>query len=87
MIVTQLIGGLGKQMFQFAAGLSLARQNEMDFRIDKNALQKYKLHQGYQLDQIFNGDFTQATEWEMFKILGLRKFKGKSEKPAIFRVI
>jgi hypothetical protein len=75
MIITQLIGGLGNQMFQYAAGLSLARQNGMEIRIDKNALQKYKLHQGYQFDQIFSGEFQQATGWEIFKTLGRRKFK------------
>ncbi|MCH8466616.1 MAG: alpha-1,2-fucosyltransferase [Roseinatronobacter sp.] len=75
MVITKLIGGLGNQMFQYAAGVSLARNIGVDLRIDKNALRTYNLHQGYQLDEIFQGDFIQATEWEMFKLMGLRKFK------------
>jgi hypothetical protein len=56
MIITRLIGGLGNQMFQYAAGLSLARNKEtslkMDicFLLDKSKRYYRHSHRDYGLD-------------------------------------
>lgn len=48
-VVVKLLGGLGNQMFQYAAGLSKARQQSEALKIDVSDFQKnYKLH-GYDL--------------------------------------
>lgn len=44
MIVSRLIGGLGNQMFQYAAGRALALRRGVDFRIDPRAFSNYKTH-------------------------------------------
>lgn len=72
MIITKLIGGLGNQMFQYAAGLAMARRNDLPLRLDVSALRRYRKHQGYQFDTIFTGEFRTATTADLFRMLGLR---------------
>ncbi|RAM61656.1 hypothetical protein RB25_21875 [Herbaspirillum rubrisubalbicans] len=44
MIVSRLIGGLGNQMFQYAAGRALALRRGVPFAIDSRAFSEYKTH-------------------------------------------
>ncbi len=44
MIVSRIIGGLGNQMFQYAAGRALALRRSVEFRIDRRAFFDYKTH-------------------------------------------
>ena len=44
MIITRLIGGLGNQLFQYAAGFSLGKKNQVPFLIDISEFSHYKLH-------------------------------------------
>ena len=53
MIISRLIGGLGNQMFQYAAGRSLAIANSCELRLDISGFENYALHNGYELD-LFN---------------------------------
>ncbi len=48
MIVMNIIGGLGNQMFQYATGLSIARQLGTDLKLDVFDYKNYDLHR-YQL--------------------------------------
>jgi hypothetical protein len=45
MVITHLIGGLGNQMFQYAAGRALAMKRRMSLRLDVTAFETYKLHE------------------------------------------
>lgn len=49
MIVTKLVGGLGNQMFQYAAGRALALRHDTEVFVDRRAFGDYKLH-AYGLD-------------------------------------
>jgi len=44
MIVSRLIGGIGNQMFQFAAGRALALRLGVPFQIDRRAFSDYHTH-------------------------------------------
>jgi hypothetical protein len=44
MIVSRLIGGLGNQMFQYAAGRALAERRGVPFCIDRRAFFDYRTH-------------------------------------------
>lgn len=43
MIIVELLGGLGNQMFQYAAGLSLAQRHNVPLRIDNSRFKSYKV--------------------------------------------
>jgi hypothetical protein len=43
MIITRLIGGLGNQMFQYAAGLALAKQHGVELTVDLGGFDQYSL--------------------------------------------
>lgn len=57
MVKTKLIGGLGNQMFQYAAGRSLATQHGVPLACDVRAFEDYPLHNGFELAKVFTGDF------------------------------
>lgn len=44
MIIAHLIGGLGNQMFQYAAGRHLAEKNSTLLKLDLSGFEEYKLH-------------------------------------------
>jgi hypothetical protein len=48
-IVTRIVGGLGNQMFQYAAGLSLAKRLDVPLYLDIRSFANYSLHP-YSLD-------------------------------------
>jgi hypothetical protein len=49
-IITKLIGGLGNQMFQYAAGRSLAIKHNERLKLDTRDFRNYGLHNGYELN-------------------------------------
>jgi hypothetical protein len=44
MIIVKLIGGLGNQLFQYAAGRRLAEKHSTILKLDVTGFEKYKLH-------------------------------------------
>lgn len=51
MITTRIVGGLGNQMFQYAAGYSLADRLATNLRLDLSAFRRYELHR-FGLDRL-----------------------------------
>ena len=51
MIITKLKGGLGNQLFQYAVGRAVALHHKLPLKLDLTVFEKYKLHNGYRLDQ------------------------------------
>ena len=45
MIIIQLLGGLGNQMFQYAAAKALSLEKKQQLVIDATAFETYKVHQ------------------------------------------
>jgi hypothetical protein len=74
MIITHVIGGLGNQMFQYAAGraLSLARRGQLC--LDTQDFEGYTLHNGFELHRIFNIDVPLATARDVRQVLKWRAF-------------
>ena len=71
MIITKLIGGLGNQMFQYAAGKRLATIHKTDYRLDVSDFQTYTLH-AYSL-QNFEITAQPASVEEIQTILGRKE--------------
>ncbi len=44
MIISRIIGGLGNQMFQYAAGFRLSKKVQTELKIDTSAFATYQLH-------------------------------------------
>lgn len=70
MVITNLIGGLGNQMFQYAAGRALSLKRSDPLRLDISGFANYALHQGFELERIFNCTTEIATEADVRSILG-----------------
>ena len=70
MVITNLIGGLGNQMFQYAAGRALSLERGFPLRLDISDFSNYELHQGFELERIFNCTAEIASEADVRNILG-----------------
>ena len=70
MIITQIIGGLGNQMFQYAAGRALSLERGQPLLLDISGFIKYSLHQGFELQRVFNCVAEISTKTETQSILG-----------------
>ncbi len=78
MIIANLVGGLGNQMFQYAAGRAAAQSRGEMFYIDLSDFFNYGLHNGYELSKVFHLDvatinkesLSKPLRWQTGKFLG-----------------
>lgn len=75
MIIVRLSGGLGNQMFQYAAGLSVATRNNAELFLDLEYLNNNVVHNGFELNTIFNISYMPSSDNQIKSILGLRSNK------------
>lgn len=81
MVIVKLIGGLGNQLFQYAAGLQLAKLRQTTLKLDVQPFEYYKLHQyslaAFQLRAEFatprevakfTGSTRNGLSWFVFKV-------------------
>jgi hypothetical protein len=76
MVITNLIGGLGNQMFQYAVGRALSLRYGVPLRLDVSDFSWYGLHQGFELQRIFNCTEEIATKVDMRRVLSWQFFPG-----------
>jgi hypothetical protein len=69
-IISQIIGGLGNQMFQYAVGRAISAERGDSFKLDISGFANYSLHQGFELQRIFNCPVQIAAESDVRQILG-----------------
>ena len=69
MIITKIIGGLGNQMFQYAAGRSLAMTHGCRLKLDISGFDRYAIHNGYELG-LFNVKAEIASMEEVRRLVG-----------------
>ena len=70
MIITNLIGGLGNQMFQYACGRALALDLGQLLACSVDQFEGYTPHQGLQLDRVFRVGLVQADARQLVRLLG-----------------
>lgn len=70
MIISNIIGGLGNQMFQYAAARALSIRYQVPLKLDVRGFDNYSLHQGFELQRVFTAPITLATDEEMHRTLG-----------------
>lgn len=69
-MIINIIGGLGNQMFQHAAGRALALEKGISCSLDISDFTNYKLHQGFELQRVFGCPLPSADSAEVKAILG-----------------
>jgi hypothetical protein len=74
-VISQVIGGLGNQMFQYAAGRSLALRHGCEVQLDTSDFAGYSLHQGFELATVFGIDFRQTDRETRDRLLGWRRYR------------
>jgi hypothetical protein len=71
-IITHLIGGLGNQMFQYAIGRALSLTRRVPLRLDTRDFAGYALHNGYELERVFNISAQRASAADTRRVMGWR---------------
>lgn len=71
MIISNILGGLGNQMFQYAMGRSLALKKKDNFKIDIRNFKKY--FRNFELNNVFACEINFASENDLKKILSWQK--------------
>jgi hypothetical protein len=89
MILSRIIGGLGNQMFQYAAGRALSLRRGQPLRLDISDFKGYGLHQGFELPRVFTCELEIATEQDVRDFLGWRgsRFGRKFSFRPKFRIL
>lgn len=72
MKIVNLLGGLGNQMFQYALYLSL-KEKGFETKVDVTQFENYKLHNGYELEEIFSVSPEYATYNEVKELSSIRR--------------
>jgi hypothetical protein len=70
MIIANIIGGLGNQMFQYACGRALSLRTGQSLRIAADQFENYALHNGLEIQRVFQVEVPQATVAELKQLLG-----------------
>lgn len=89
MIISNMIGGLGNQMFQYAFGRALSLRLNAPLRLATDGFASYKLHNGLELHRVFAIDTPVASHIELEQVLGLgfpaawRKYLSKTPLPGL----
>lgn len=71
-IIANVIGGLGNQMFQYAAGRVLAEKHGSELLLDTRMFNGYGLHNGFELERLFCIDSRIAKDSEIRRLIGWR---------------
>jgi len=70
MIIVNVMGGLGNQMFQYACGLGLAKATGQEIRFKINNLQHGQLDRLFDLERVFGLDVPVATDADLANAIG-----------------
>jgi Glycosyl transferase family 11 len=75
MVISNLIGGLGNQMFQYATGRALSLRLGVPLKLDTRDFISYQLHQGFELHKLFKCEVELVTNENLKKALGWQSSK------------
>lgn len=70
MVIGNILGGLGNQMFQYAAGRALALRRNAILRLDISGFLSYRLHHGFELQRVFACPAEIASSLDVDRLLG-----------------
>ncbi|WP_419737142.1 alpha-1,2-fucosyltransferase [Pseudomonas sp. COR18] len=70
MIISNIIGGLGNQMFQYAMARALSLELDAELLLDVSSFDSYSLHQGFELGRVFKVKNSLARIEDVKSVLG-----------------
>lgn len=70
MVISKIIGGLGNQMFQYAAARAVSLRHGVPLLLDISSFANYRLHQGFELKRLFECEAEVASERDLRALLG-----------------
>lgn len=70
MIISDIVGGLGNQMFQYAVARSLSLEHGVSLRLNTDAFRYVRQHQGYLLPTLFDLEIVEASTADLAAVLG-----------------
>jgi hypothetical protein len=76
-IIVNLIGGLGNQMFQYACGYAIGKDAGFAVKVATDMFNGYALHNGPELSRVFSTSAEVAAPWEVRKLLGRLRARPK----------
>ncbi len=69
MKIVNILGGLGNQMFEYAMYLALkAAHPSEEIKLCTRSFEGYGLHNGLEINRIFDIETKEATLWDLFKV-------------------
>jgi hypothetical protein len=74
LIISALSGGLGNQMFQYAAGKALAERLGHEIKLDTSFYKTFKTNRTFELSDVFEGNFQIASSQDLRSVLGWKFF-------------
>lgn len=81
MIIADLLGGLGNQLFQYAAGIHLSRLHQVPFKINTFNFETYKLHK-YSLEYFnISAEIATHEEVRLYSKFSTKIFETITRKP------
>jgi len=72
MIISNLVGGLGNQMFQYACGRAISLRTGIPLRLATDQFPLYQQHNGFELLRVFEVSVPQATQEDLVSLLGMQ---------------
>ena len=69
MIISNVIGGLGNQMFQYACGRAVSLRTKQPLYMATDQFDGYKLHYGFELNRVFNIEAQEVAPCEIRRLL------------------
>lgn len=73
-IICKILGGLGNQMFQYAAGRALSLEKHQMLRLHIADFNKHDIHQGFELQRVFNLSVNRADGEALRRVLGWQSY-------------
>lgn len=84
MIIIRFIGGLGNQLFQYAFYKQLeVNYPQEEIKVDITEFKNYALHNGFELERVFNLTLNKANQKEIIKVKSGRSFFAKVKRKLV----
>ncbi len=75
MLISNLVGGLGNQMFQYSCARALSLELGIPLKFCIDGFDAYKAHNGFELEQVFGLSMEIATEKDIRETIGFFRSK------------